>query len=102
MNEIILNNENELETESEQAIVKLLTDLEKMKKAEEELRLQLRDIMCERGLVKIENEKLSITYVPPTTSERFSSKDFKKDHPDLYDEYVKISSVSDYVKVKVK
>lgn len=54
------------------------------------------------GILKIDTDELSITYVAPTSRESFDSKAFRKDNPDLYDEYVKISNVSASVRLKVK
>ena len=54
------------------------------------------------GILSIENDELSITYVAPYPKESFDSKAFRKDNPDLYDEYVKISQVSASVRMKVK
>ena len=54
------------------------------------------------GILSIENDELSITYVAPYPKESFDSKAFRKDNPDLYDEYVKISRVSASVRMKVK
>ena len=54
------------------------------------------------GILSIENDDLTITYVAPYPKESFDSKAFRKDNPDLYDEYVKISNVSASVRMKVK
>lgn len=58
--------------------------------------------MEEHGILKIDTDELTITYVAPTSRETFDSENFRKDNPDLYDEYVKISTVSASVRMKVK
>ena len=58
--------------------------------------------MEERGILKIETDELMITYIAPTGRETFDSKTFRKDNPDLYDKYVKISNVSASVRMKLK
>ena len=54
------------------------------------------------GILSIETDDLTITYVAPTSRESFDSKAFRRDNPDLYDEYVKISNVSASVRMKLK
>ena len=54
------------------------------------------------GILSLETDDLHITYVAPTSRESFDSKAFRKDNPDLYDEYVKISQVSASIRMKVK
>ena len=54
------------------------------------------------GLLKVETDELTITYVAPYSKEAFDSKAFRKDNPDLYDEYVKISTVKASVRMAVK
>ena len=58
--------------------------------------------MEERGILKIETDELIINYVAEYDKESFDSKAFRKDNPDLYDEYIKISTVSASVRMKLK
>ena len=58
--------------------------------------------MEERGILKIETDELTITYVAESSRETFDSKAFRKDNPDLYDQYIKISNVSASVRMKLK
>ena len=58
--------------------------------------------MEQNNIIKLETDELAITYVAPTDRESFDSKSFKADHQDLYDEYVKMSSVKSSVRLKVK
>ena len=60
------------------------------------------DEMKKRGIVKIDTNKLTITYIQPTTRETFDSKSFREKNPDLYDEFCKISPVKETVKVVLK
>lgn len=54
------------------------------------------------GILSLETDDLTITYIAPTSRESFDSKAFRKDNPDLYDDYVKITNVSASVRMKVK
>ena len=84
----------------------MLAQFEREAKAIEEKQKELRKrILAEmekNGIIKIDTDELTITYVAPTTREQFDNKKFRADKPDLYDEYVKISSVSACVKITMK
>ena len=58
--------------------------------------------MEEYGILKIETDELTISYIAESSRETFDSKAFRKDNPDLYDEYVKIGTVSASVRMKLK
>lgn len=101
MNEIILQN-NQMDVEIEKKIVKIEKQMAKLKAEQDALRKMLLDEMEKRNLIKVETDKLVISYVAPTDRESFDSKQFRTDNPDLYDKYVKISPVKSSVRVKVK
>ena len=73
-----------------------------IKAKQDELKQRILAEMEEHGILKIDTDELTITYVAETSRETFDSKAFRKDNPDLYDEYVKISTVSASVRMKVK
>lgn len=75
--------------------------VKEFKAKEEELKQKILDEMESKGIVSIKTPELTISYVAPTTRETFDSKTFRKDHPDLYDEYVGISLVKASVRMKV-
>ena len=82
-----------------------LAEFERMAKTikakQDELKQKILLEMESKGIVSIKSPELTISYVAPTTRETFDSKAFRKDHPDLYDEYVRISMVSASVRMKV-
>ena len=83
-----------------------LAEFERMAKEikakQDELKQRILAEMEEHGILKIDTDELTITYVAETSRESFDSKAFRKDNPDLYDEYVKINTVSASVRMKVK
>lgn len=83
-----------------------LAEFERMAKEikakQDELKKQILEQMEIHGILKIETGELTISYIAPTSRETFDSKSFRKDNPDLYDEYVRISPVSASVRMKVK
>ena len=75
--------------------------VKEFKAKEEELKQRILEEMESKGIVSIKTPELTISYVAPTTRETFDSKTFRKDHPDLYDEYVNISMVRSSIRMKV-
>lgn len=58
--------------------------------------------MEKHGVTKVDCDGVKITYIAETERETFDSKQFKADMPDLYNEYVKFSSVKPSVRIKVE
>ena len=75
---------------------------EDIKNKQNVLKKQILAEMEKHGVLKIETDELVISYVAPYTKETFDSKGFRKANPDLYDEFVKISTVSASVRMGVK
>lgn len=102
MNEIIIQDNNTLSEDIEKKIVSIEKRIKKLKEQEEAMKAALLSTMEAKNLIKLETEKLVISYVAPTDRESFDSKKFRSDNPDLYDEYVKISPVKSSIRIKVK
>lgn len=73
-----------------------------LKRKEEAIRETLLKEMEDKGIIKISDENISITYKAPTEKETFRTKDFKKDLPDLYDTYVEFTPVKSSLAIKIK
>ena len=73
-----------------------------LKRKEDAIREILLKEMEDKNILKLENEKISITYKAPTERETFRTKDFKKDLPDLYDTYVEFTPVKSSLLIKIK
>lgn len=56
--------------------------------------------MIAAKLSKVESDKFTITYIAETVRNSFDSSKFKKDHPDLYEQFIKKSDVKSYYKFK--
>lgn len=78
------------------------TQIKALKKQEEDLKKSILDAMKENGVIKIDNDHLTINYVACHDQERFDTKAFKEENRMIYDEYVKIVHVKDSVRIKVK
>lgn len=78
------------------------TQIKALKKQEDDLKQSILDAMKDNGVIKIDNDNLTINYVAGHDQERFDTKTFKEDNKMIYDEYVKIVHVKDSVRIKVK
>ncbi|AVJ48885.1 hypothetical protein [Lactobacillus phage PMBT4] len=72
------------------------------KKQEDELKSAILEAMKDNGIIKIDNDNLTVNYVAGHDQERFDTKTFKEENKMIYDEYVKIVHVKDSVRIKVK
>jgi hypothetical protein len=75
--------------------------VKEVKEKQDELKQRILEEMESKGILSIKSPELTISYVAPTSRETFDSKTFRKDHPDLYDEYVNISLVRSSIRMKV-
>lgn len=73
-----------------------------LKRKEDVIREILLKEMEDKGIIKISDENISITYKAPTEKETFRTAMFKKDLPDLYDTYVEFTPVKGSLVIKIK
>ena len=71
-------------------------------KKETEMRDSLVAVMKDKGLTKFENDKISITYIPPTTAKTLDTALLKAEQPDLYTKYLKDTEKKEQVRIKLK
>ena len=91
-----------LDAEAVRKIAEFEDAMKKLKQAEDKLKKDILAEMEEKGILKIENDTMTISYIGATGRETFNSKKFRADNPDLYDEYVTISPVKSSIRIKVK
>lgn len=83
-------------------IAEFETQIKAIKKQEEDLKKSILDAMKENGVIKIDNDHLTINYIAGHDQERFDTKAFKEENRMIYDEYVKMVHVKDSVRIRVK
>jgi hypothetical protein len=83
----------------EEEVARIEIALKAAKERQEELRKGLYDKMSEYDIKSFTGERVKLTRVLPTTSKSFDSTRFKKEHPDLYKEYVKETEKSGSLRV---
>ena len=85
-------------------LTKIVIAKKELKKREDELRAALLEEMTEHDILSIEHDVygVKVTKVESTDQESLDSKALKKDKPDIYDQYVKITTKQAYLKITVK
>lgn len=83
-------------------IVSLEKQAKEIKRQQENMKTEILDAMQKNGVIKIDNEFLKIAFIPEHDAEKFDSKKFKEENPDVYDMYAKISKVKPSIRITVK
>lgn len=97
---IVNNNELELTKEGIKFIKKVQKAKVELAKMEEQLKDMFKEKMEENGIKKYTSPDgtFKATYYEETTTNRFDSNKFKKEHEELYNQYLKPSKRSSYIK----
>lgn len=80
-------------------ILKYKEYVKELESQEKSLKDELYEKMTENNIKKIETPLLVVTRVLPGTTNRFDATAFKKDHPELSEQYTKQSERKGYVKL---
>ncbi len=83
-------------------IISLEKQAKEIKKQQDSMKNEILEAMQKNGVIKIDNEFLKIAFVPEHDAEKFDSKKFKEENPDIYDLYAKISKVKPSIRITVK
>lgn len=83
-------------------IINLEKQAKEIKKQQDNMKNEILDAMQKYGILKIDNEFLKIAFIPEHDTEKFDSKTFKEENPDIYDSYVKLSKVKPSIRITVK
>lgn len=101
MNDLIIIENGEIAPKTVEFIKAMESQKEAFNDEYDRFKTALLQAMEKNGVTKFEGKDVKVTYVAETTKETFDSKQFKADMPDLYNEYVKFSSVKPSVRIKV-
>lgn len=83
-------------------IISLEKKAKEIKKQQDIMKNEILDAMQKNGVLKIDNEFLKIAFIPEHDAEKFDSKTFKEENPDIYDSYVKMSKVKPSIRITIK
>lgn len=91
-----------LAKEAEQMIVDIETQIKALEEQKDNLREGVMRAMVQAGLYSWKGEKVSITRKTASTRKTFDTKRFEKEHPELYNQYVKETLTSEVLQIKIK
>ena len=83
-------------------IISLEKQAKEIKKQQDIMKNDILEAMQKYGVLKFDNEDLKIALVPEHDAEKFDSKTFKEENPDVYDMYAKITKVKPSIRITVK
>ena len=98
----IITKENVISLGYKTHLIKIIKLNERVSEEEKKLKTELKKAMEERHIYKIKTEEISVALSPETTQEKFDTEAFKKDHPDLYLEYLTIKPKASSIRITVK
>ena len=103
MNELITieNNVPVLSVETADKIVEFIRKAKEIEEAEKALRERIQAEMESKNIKSIKTPDFSITYKDEYDKEKFDSKGFRNDHPDLYDSYVSMSHCKASIQIRM-
>ena len=104
MKELVLleNGEYGLVQDVVDTITTIENKIKMLKEKQDNYKERLLSLMEEYDVKEIDIPELKITRKFATTRESLDSKRLRAEHPDLYDEYVKITDVKGSITIKVK
>ena len=86
-----------------ESLIKTIEEQKKEAQARsEQLRAAIMAAMKENGVLSLDNDRMKITYVAPYSRTSVDSARLKKDHPEIYSEYQKSTTVKESLKITIK
>lgn len=73
-----------------------------IKAKEDELKKAILEEMQDIGLIKLETDELTISFVAGTERETLNTKALREELPDIYDTYIEIKPVKPSIRIKLK
>ena len=88
--------------EIEQMIVNIEADIKALEEQKNSLREGIMRAMVKAGIYNWKGEQVSITRKTASSRKTFDTKRFEKEHPELYNQYVKETLTSEVLQIKIK
>ena len=98
----LINNKPVLDGATLKSLIVFEKKIKELEEAKKELNAKILEEMESKGIIKIDSDEVSISYIQPSDRESFDSKSFRADHPDIYDSYVRMTPVKASIRIKVK
>jgi len=91
-----------LDGDTAQKIAEFEKRVKDLKAKEDKLKKLILEEMETKGIIKLNTDVLSITYVAPTDRESLDSKKLRADLPNVYDSYINIKPVKSSIRIRLK
>lgn len=91
-----------LDAEASKSLKNFELAIKEIKKSQDYYKQQILEEMKSKGIIKIETDDLTITFVDETDRETLDSKAIKQELPDIYDTYTKFTKVKPSIRIKLK
>lgn len=91
-----------LDGDTAQKIAEFEKRVKDLKAKEDKLKKLILEEMETKGIIKLNTDVLSITYVAPTERESLDSKKLREELPDIYDTYINIKPVKSSIRIRLK
>lgn len=91
-----------LDGETATKIAEVEKRVKDLKAKEDKLKKLILEEMETKGIIKLNTDVLSITYVAPTDRESLDSKKLREDLPNVYDAYINIKPVKSSIRIRLK
>lgn len=91
-----------LDGDTAQKIAEFEKRVKELKAKEDKLKKLILEEMEAKGIIKLNTDVLSITYVAPTDRESLDSKKLREDLPNVYDAYINIKPVKSSIRIRLK
>lgn len=104
MNELVKveNGNVALVEDAVRTIVEIENQMKELKQKQDDYKAILLETMEANNVLKFDTPEVLINYIAQTERETFDSKVFKEEHPEMYDDYVKMTPVKSSIRIKVK
>lgn len=104
LNELVVVEEGQAHLVKEVAYQLAMAEMQikQIKEFQDEYKAKIKAEMEAKGIEKIDNEFINITYYSEALKESLDTKLLKEEAPDIYKQYLKASVQSPYIKIKCK
>ena len=96
------NGKNVLETWVSSQLAEFEKQVKFYKEQEEELKKKILEEMEKKNIIKIESDDILINYISASERETFDTKKFREEHEEMYDDYVKFTTVKPSIRIRIK
>ena len=101
--ELVVTPELQLEfTKRQKALIRLKKQLESAEKKMDTVREKLVELFEQQGLLQWKTDNLTVTYIAPTETHSIDSSKLKRELPQVFDRYQKVSKKKATVRITVK